>query len=1044
MNWENLKAGVAAVVKTNNNQEITGQNLQGVLNSIIDSVGANATFAGIAVPATAPGTPDGPVFYIAEEHGQYSNFGNINFSEGHIGVFLWNNSSWQLNTFNINLPDYATKEEFDELDAELNVQQATSAAYIDKTKIFTSAVRINTSDLWENGYTNYVVAVSPNDTINVSRNATGSVQYAFLKSYPTPVAGQRPDFSDVTSGRQNMASGTSEFSLTAPSDTYYVWFLATNIYNIGINGEMFGSLFPRISDIESSVHGRTFAHHNGHALSSGVIDQASANHYILVDVRDYRGLSLTATWTSSAHQWGFVAKVNESNTAIRSLEWCGGTTRVTGSPTNATIPSDCNFVYFVLSETYTFPTFTIDGVAVDFSKSLPSRILAVEKKSADINGLQTILNGQTVNGIKQITINAMSEMLDYSSKNLYNPANAAPTLRVQLATLKIITDSGLYGSTGFIEVEEGEWYTFSANQVSVYQGAYFAADANLSAGQSALQAITFTNPVSGVGKCFQVPTGIGAKYVLITLNANSDHTAITSTNVQLEKGEMATDYKPYDPQPKIKESLLQGGGGGGVITTDTLAQYTTFGNLKYAGIADKIPNFRKHWILKDKDLVVVNTGTSLTARSSEHCTILADAAYRPPLMHSNNFATHIWNALKWEGQQYRRYDAKAEQGGNADMFTETGTFQTQSNIADWDDGAYRAGFTRYTEDANAAVAFVIPDDAYQFNFIYRTDQHGSTACVVAVMQGNGYLQAWNGSAWVEANGYSFSMLESAVTTLSSISYRSPNSAPGSTPLSLGNVQTKGNTTYQKRLKMRTVSRGNALNVSISSASGRFMYWGVEWSPRQYMITYINAARGSHNSLITNNVGSHNLIHYQDNEVWSFEPDLLLTEDPIHNSGGGGLPSTSYKSYYFANVTENFFFDTTNSVSMTARCTTLLGASKVPEMVIFNSTLTYNFGAFDTDSGELFVSKLADGACWTALDAQMSCYLAVLTNHPTAVYINAVKGWVEAAVACYGNLASATEGSGKNGLTFTNEGSHWNDTGSKVMARLILPVLDLTI
>ena len=130
--------------------------------------------------------------------------------------------------------------------------------------------------------------------------------------------------------------------------------------------------------------------------------------------------------------------------------------------------------------------------------------------------------------------------------------------------------------------------------------------------------------------------------------------------------------------------------------------------------------------------------------------------------------------------------------------------------------------------------------------------------------------------------------------------------------------------------------------------------------------------------------------------------------------------------------------------MTARCTTLLGASKVPEMVIFNSTLTYNFGAFDTDSGELFVSKLADGACWTALDAQMSCYLAVLTNHPTAVYINAVKGWVEAAVACYGNLASATEGSGKNGLTFTNEGSHWNDTGSKVMARLVLPILDLTI
>ena len=932
---------------------------------------------------------------------------------------------------------------FDELDAELNVQQATSAAYIDKTKIFTSQVRINTADLWENGFTNYVVAVSPNDTINVSRNAAGSVQYAFLKSYPTPVAGQRPDFSDVTSGRQNMASGTSEFSLTAPSDTHYVWFVATNIYNIGINGEMFGSLFPRISDIESSVHGRTFALHNGHALSSGIIDQSSTNHYILVDVRDYRGSSLTATWTSSPLQWGFVAKVNESNTAIQSLEWCSGTTRVTGSPTNETIPSDCNFVYFVLSETYTMPTIKIDGVLVNFSDSLASRILKTEKKGEDIAKLQTILKGTSVGGVQQIKTAAMGEILEYASANMYNPANASTHFRVHLGAMVIVRDNGAWGSTGFIEVEEGEWYTIQFGNQDLYQGAYFAEGASLTQGQSALQAITFTTPVTGVGRCFQVPTGIGAKYVLITLATDADHSQITTTNIQLEKGEMATDYKPYDPQPKIKESLLQGGGGG-VITTDTLAQYTTFGNLKYAGIADKFPKFRQHWILKDKDLVVVNTGTSLTARSSEHCTILADAAYRPPLMHSNNFATHIWDALKWQGQQYRRYDAKTEQGGSADMFNETGTFQTQSNIADWDDGAYRAGFTRYTEDANAAVAFVIPDDAYQFNFIYRTDQHGSTACVVAVAQGNGYLQVWNGSAWVEANGYSFSMLESAVTTLSSIAYRSPNYAPGSTPLSLSNVQTKGNTTYQKRLKMRTVSRGAALNVSISSASGRFMYWGVEWSPRQYMITYINAARGSHNSLITNNVGSHNLIHYQDNEVWSFEPDLLLTEDPIHNSGGGGLPSTSYKSYYFANVTENFFFDTTNSVSMTARCTTLLGASKVPEMVIFNSTLTYNFGAFDTDSGELFVSKLADGACWTALDAQMSCYLSVLTNHPTAVYINAVKGWVEAAVACYGNLASATEGSGKNGLTFTNEGSHWNDTGSKVMARLILPVLDLTI
>lgn len=79
--WDNLKASIASVVRTNNNQEITGANLQNVLNTIVNTVGANATFAGIAIPSTNPGTPDGPVFYIACEPGVYSNF-NLTLVDG--------------------------------------------------------------------------------------------------------------------------------------------------------------------------------------------------------------------------------------------------------------------------------------------------------------------------------------------------------------------------------------------------------------------------------------------------------------------------------------------------------------------------------------------------------------------------------------------------------------------------------------------------------------------------------------------------------------------------------------------------------------------------------------------------------------------------------------------------------------------------------------------------------------------------------------------------------------------------------------------------
>ena len=90
-NWSILKAAIANTIKANGNQEITGTALQNTLNSIVNSVGENATFAGIATPATNPGTPDGPVFYLAGE-GTYTNFSNLTIETGQLGVLKWNGS----------------------------------------------------------------------------------------------------------------------------------------------------------------------------------------------------------------------------------------------------------------------------------------------------------------------------------------------------------------------------------------------------------------------------------------------------------------------------------------------------------------------------------------------------------------------------------------------------------------------------------------------------------------------------------------------------------------------------------------------------------------------------------------------------------------------------------------------------------------------------------------------------------------------------------------------------------------------------------------
>ena len=94
-NWSTLKAAIAQIIKTNNNQEITGANMQSVLNNIIDNVGENATYAGIATPSTNPGVPDGNVFYIASEAGTYSNFNKLVLDAGNIGIFVYK-SSWKL------------------------------------------------------------------------------------------------------------------------------------------------------------------------------------------------------------------------------------------------------------------------------------------------------------------------------------------------------------------------------------------------------------------------------------------------------------------------------------------------------------------------------------------------------------------------------------------------------------------------------------------------------------------------------------------------------------------------------------------------------------------------------------------------------------------------------------------------------------------------------------------------------------------------------------------------------------------------------------
>lgn len=98
-NYATLKAAVQSVITTNGNNEITGAILQELLLSIINSLGAQYQFVGVATPSTAPGTPDYNVAYIAGP-GTYSNFGSdIEIPIGFLGFFKYN-GSWSKTLLN--------------------------------------------------------------------------------------------------------------------------------------------------------------------------------------------------------------------------------------------------------------------------------------------------------------------------------------------------------------------------------------------------------------------------------------------------------------------------------------------------------------------------------------------------------------------------------------------------------------------------------------------------------------------------------------------------------------------------------------------------------------------------------------------------------------------------------------------------------------------------------------------------------------------------------------------------------------------------------
>ena len=103
--YNQLKASIASVIKTNNAREITGQLLQNVLNQMVGVIGENLQLAGFADPTTNPGQPDQNIFYIAEQEGVYSHFNNT-VLEGGLSFLMWKDGNWSSHTMQVVTEEY--------------------------------------------------------------------------------------------------------------------------------------------------------------------------------------------------------------------------------------------------------------------------------------------------------------------------------------------------------------------------------------------------------------------------------------------------------------------------------------------------------------------------------------------------------------------------------------------------------------------------------------------------------------------------------------------------------------------------------------------------------------------------------------------------------------------------------------------------------------------------------------------------------------------------------------------------------------------------
>ena len=232
-NWSELKKAIDEVIRTNNNQEITGLVLKNTLLSIISNLGENATFAGIATLTTNPGAPDGPVFYFANDAGVYNNFGGIELENPGFVVLYNLSGTWKSLKVYECLQELGTSQQFpiSQNAATYIIASGSDTSEIKAERTITGGNAVGVPFLIKKGLM-YTVSIESDGT------TTGHV---YAKPY---VEGGRA-YGDI----QN--TGTLSFIAVDDYDSVNVFFPAGSTGNVTVKVRIGNK--ERFEDIENKV-----------------------------------------------------------------------------------------------------------------------------------------------------------------------------------------------------------------------------------------------------------------------------------------------------------------------------------------------------------------------------------------------------------------------------------------------------------------------------------------------------------------------------------------------------------------------------------------------------------------------------------------------------------------------------------------------------------------------------------------------------------------------------------------------------------------------